>query len=157
MRILFVCLGNICRSPTAEAAVREALVAEGLAHAVQVDSAGTGSWHVGSPPDARMRAAAAADGLVLEGIARQFTVDDFDRFDLVFAMDRANVRDLRELARDDVERGKVRLFRDFDPDGNGSPLDVPDPYYGGAEGFREVVAMARRTARSLVADIAART
>lgn len=149
-RILTVCLGNICRSPTTEAAIREA--AERVDIDVEVDSAGTGAWHVGNPPDRRMTSAALDDGLMLRGAARQVTADDFAAFDLILAMDRANLRDLMALAPDDEGRAKVRLFRDFagEPD-----QDVPDPYYGGSEGFREVVAIARAGAAGVVDAIRA--
>ncbi len=148
-RVLLVCLGNICRSPTAEAAVREAAADAGVD--LEVDSAGTGAWHVGNPPDERMTSAAAEDGLHLAGSARQVTVDDFARFDLVVAMDASNRDDLLRLAPDDDARARVRLFRDYaDETGQG----VPDPYYGGPDGFREVVAIVRRAARGLVEAIA---
>ena len=153
LRVLLVCLGNICRSPTAEAAVREALAEAGLEDRVAVDSAGTGSWHIGNPPDPRMREAAAADGLHLEGAARQVTVDDFAHFDLLLAMDRSNAHDLLELAPDEQARAKIRLFREFDPDAVGD--EVPDPYYGGEEGFRRVVEICRAGAAGLVAHLEA--
>lgn len=148
MRILLVCLGNICRSPTAEAALREALEEAGLHGRVEVDSAGTGDWHVGRPPDRRMTAAAAAVGLRLAGSARIVQHDDFEKFDLILVMDRANLRDVRALAPSPEAQGKVRLFREFDPDADG--LEVPDPYYGGPDGFGRVVASTRAAARGLV-------
>ncbi len=147
-RVLLVCLGNICRSPTAEAAVREAADQAGVD--LEVDSAGTGAWHVGEPPDARMTAAAAEDDLHLAGAARQVTPDDFRDFDLVVAMDTSNLDDLGRLAPDDDARGRLRLFREYaDEAGQG----VPDPYYGGPDGFREVVRIVRRAAAGLVAAI----
>ena len=149
MRILMVCLGNICRSPTAEAALREAADEAGID--VEVDSAGTGAWHVGNPPDERMTAAAREVGLTLEGAARQVTADDLEDYDLVLAMDRENLRDLRSIAPADLPDGRIRLFRSFDPDAPDE--DVPDPYYGGPRGFAEVVEMARRTAGELVRRI----
>lgn len=148
-RVLLVCLGNICRSPTAEAAVREAAADAGVD--LDVDSAGTGAWHVGNPPDARMTSAAAEDALELTGSARQVTADDFSEFDLVVAMDRSNRDDLLRLAPDDDARSRVRLFRDYAGE---TGQDVPDPYYGGPDGFREVVAIVRRAARGMVASIA---
>lgn len=145
MRVLLVCLGNICRSPTAEAAVREAAEVAGVD--LEVDSAGTGGWHVGEPPDRRMTAAAAEDDLQLLGAARQLAVEDFDRFDLLVAMDQANLEDLRRLAPDDDARDRIRLFRDYAGEhGEG----VPDPYYGGPDGFRQVVGIVRRAAAGLV-------
>ena len=152
MRVLTVCLGNICRSPTAEAAIREAATARGLA--LDVDSAGTGEWHIGEKPDARMRAAAAEVGLDVDGRARQVAASDLDDFDLVLAMDRDNLRVLQRLGTGTAE---VALFRAWDPEvPDGTDADVPDPYYGGPDGFAEVVAIARRTAAALVDDLAAR-
>jgi protein-tyrosine phosphatase len=148
MRILLVCLGNICRSPTAEAALREALAGAGFDGIVEVDSAGTGDWHVGEPPDRRMAAAAAEAGLRLEGVARRIQPADFHRFDLVLAMDRANLRKLHALAPDEDSRAKIRLFREFEPGADGD--EVPDPYYGGADGFARVVEIVRAGARGLV-------
>lgn len=146
-----MCLGNICRSPTAEAAVREALADAGLDGTVEVQSAGTGSWHIGEPPDPRMRKAAEAVGLPLDGAARQVSPDDFHRHDLILAMDRANLRDLQALAPDEAARAKVRLFRDFDPAADGE--EVPDPYFGGERGFARVVEICRAGAAGLVAAL----
>src|SRR5262245_46150191 len=112
MRLLFVCLGNICRSPTAEGTMRALVEQAGLRRQVQLDSAGTGSWHVGEPPDARATAAARARGIELRGAAREVTPRDFDDFDLVLAMDRSNMRALRQLAPSDQAREKVRLLRE---------------------------------------------
>lgn len=147
-RVLAVCLGNICRSPTAEAALRDAAERAGID--LEVDSAGTAAYHVGAAPDARMTRAAAADGLVLDGRARKATADDLDRFDLVLAMDRQNLADLRALARDDAARARVRLFRDFADEFD---QDVPDPYYGGEDGFHEVVRIVRRAADGVIEAI----
>lgn len=147
-RILTVCLGNICRSPTAEAALLEAATAAGVD--IEVDSAGTGAWHVGEPPDRRMTAAAREVGLTLDGSARQVRVSDFDDFDLLLAMDRSNQRDLLALAPDDTAAAKVRLFRDFAGEVG---QDVPDPYYGGPDGFREVVDIARRAAAGVIESL----
>lgn len=147
-RVLLVCLGNICRSPTAEAAVRAAAAEAGVD--LEVDSAGTGAWHVGDPPDPRMTAAAADDDLHLTGRARQVTAEDFAVFDLVVAMDDANRADLLRLAPDADARARVRLFREY----AGEPgAGVPDPYFGGPDGFHEVVAIVRRAARGLVAAV----
>lgn len=151
MRILLVCLGNICRSPTAEAALIEALADARLDDRVEVASAGTGNWHVGQPPDERMTAAAAEVGLALSGSARQITTEDFTQFDLILAMDEANYRDLLALAPDDDARSRIRRFRDFDPDADGQ--DVPDPYYGGPEGFSRVVEIVRAGAEGIVEHV----
>ncbi len=152
VRVLLVCLGNICRSPTAAAAVREAAAAAGVD--LEVDSAGTGDWNVGRPPDPRMIAAARAVGLELDGRARQVTEEDFDRYDLLLAMDRANLRRLRALAPSEAARRKVRLFRSFE---SGAPegAEVTDPYYGGKRGFETVVELSRSGASGLVDAIAA--
>ena len=152
LRILTVCLGNICRSPTAEAAVAEAAAARGLD--VEVSSAGTGAWHVGEPPDRRMRTAAAERDLHLRGTAVQVTADAMSAADLVLAMDRRNLSELELLAASADVATPIVLFRRFDPRGDGDP-DVPDPYFGGSEGFSEVVEMCRRTATALVAALAA--
>jgi len=135
MRVLFVCLGNICRSPTAEGVMRAVVAGRGLDGAVEVDSAGTGPWHAGEPADERMRRAAGRRGYELGSRARQVHPEDFDRFDLIIAMDRENLADLRALAP--PGRDNLHLFSDFLPPG--SPRDVPDPYYGGERGFEEVL------------------
>ncbi|MFZ1153734.1 MAG: low molecular weight protein-tyrosine-phosphatase [Solirubrobacteraceae bacterium] len=136
MRILFVCLGNICRSPTAEGVMTHLAAEAGLQGNIELDSAGTGSWHVGEPPDMRATEAARARGIVLESVARQVRVDDFENFDLILAMDSSNERALRQLAPDASSREKVRLLREFDPASVGlGDLDVPDPYYDSQRGF----------------------
>lgn len=150
--VLAVCLGNICRSPTAEAALLEAAQEQGID--LEVRSAGTGDWHVGRPPDARMQEAAAQLGLMLSGRAKQVDEADLEAADLVLAMDRSNQADLMQLAQRSGVTTPIRLFRDFDPEAAGQ-LDVPDPYYGGPEGFTEVVIMVRRVARCIVTQIAA--
>ena len=148
--VLAVCLGNICRSPTAEAALKEAAEEAGLD--IEVRSAGTGGWHVGAPPDERMTRAAAEDRLALTGEAAQVTPDDLAEATLVLAMDRHNLADLERLAADAGVEADLRLFREFDPEGGGDH-DVPDPYYGGPDGFVEVVRMVRRTAAEVVAHL----
>lgn len=149
--ILTVCLGNICRSPTAEAALREAAERAGLD--LTVRSAGTGGWHVGNPPDPRMRTAGATAGLDIDGAAARVTAQDLHEADLVLAMDRSNLRDLQRLAAAADVTTPIRLFREFDPRA-GDDLDVPDPYDGGPDGFVEVVDIARRTAREVVTKLA---
>jgi protein-tyrosine phosphatase len=140
MNILFVCLGNICRSPTAEGVMRKLVRDAGLEQSFELDSAGTGAWHVGDPPDERATAAARNRGIALEGQARKVRPDDFDRFDLILAMDSANERDLAYLAPSQDARAKVRLLREFDPASGGlEDLDVPDPYYDSARGFEIVL------------------
>jgi protein-tyrosine phosphatase len=154
-RLLFVCLGNICRSPTAEGVMR-ALVAEaGLSESIQLDSAGTGGWHIGSAPDERAAAVAGARGIALEGCARQVSADDFLEFDLLIAMDRSNVRELRRLAGSDEQRAPVRLLREFDPASTDGERDVPDPYYGSPGGFDEVLDLVQAACEGLLAQIVA--
>jgi protein-tyrosine phosphatase len=154
LRVLFVCLGNICRSPTAEGTMRALVREAGLEDQIELDSAGTGSWHVGSPPDPRATAAAAARGVSLKGAARTVGPDDFDDFDLVIAMDRSNRRELIGLARGESERVKVRLLREFDPENpGGDALDVPDPYYGAEGGFEEVFQIVQASCEGLLAEI----
>ena len=150
MKICFVCLGNICRSPTAEAVMRA--LAERAGKTVELDSAGTGGWHVGELADPRTRAAAARRGYAIEHRARQFSADDFARFDLVLAMDQQNLRDLRALARGTPALSRITLFREYDstaPDG----ADVPDPYAGGADGFEHVLDICERACRGLLETI----
>ena len=137
MRVSFVCLGNICRSPMAAAVMVHRAAEAGMP--VEVDSAGTASYHVGEPADPRTAAELRRRGVALDHAARQFRAADFARFDLVLAMDHANAASLRRLAPTDEDAGKVRLLREFDPAGDG--LEVPDPYYGGEDGFREVFDM----------------
>jgi protein-tyrosine phosphatase len=147
MRILFVCMGNICRSPTAEGVMRALVREAGLEDRIEVDSAGTGGWHVGAPPDRRATDAAARRGTELSGAARRFDATrDFDRFDLIVAMDAENRRDLEALAPDDEARAKVRMFLAGD-------RDVPDPYYGGDDGFEEVLDLVEEAARDLLLEL----
>jgi protein-tyrosine phosphatase len=183
-RLLFVCLGNICRSPTAEGVMRALVREAGLQDRIELDSAGTGSWHVGSPPDPRAVAAAHACGISLYGVARTVRQDDFEDFDLVLAMDSSNMRELRRLAPSRQARAKVRLLREFDPASRprgaerprgrvssedalpaqlsglrsgwvGDDLDVPDPYYGAPGGFEEVLDLVQAACSGLLAQIRA--
>jgi protein-tyrosine phosphatase len=151
VRILFVCMGNICRSPTAEGVMRHLLEQEGLAGEIEIDSAGTGAWHAGSPPDRRATAAAKARGIALEGTARQVTEEDFETFDLLLCADAENVAALRALAPPGTE-DRVRLLRSFDPAGDGD-LDVPDPYYGGDQGFEHVLDQVEAACRGLLDQV----
>ncbi len=136
-RLLFVCLGNICRSPSAENIMNHLIRQRGLAGQVTCDSAGTASYHVGSAPDRRMAQAAKAYGVELQGQARQFEAADFDRFDYILAMDRQNYRDIVALDPTGRCRDRVRLMCDFCR--THRDQEVPDPYYGGPEGFNYVV------------------
>jgi protein-tyrosine phosphatase len=155
-RLLFVCLGNICRSPTAEGVMRSLVRQAGLEDSIELDSAGTGAWHVGSAPDERASAAAGSRGIALDGCARQVRAEDFEDFDLLIAMDRANLRELRALASDDEQRARVRLLREFDPaSAGGADLDVPDPYYGAPGGFEEVLDLVQAACEGLLAQVRA--
>jgi protein-tyrosine phosphatase len=154
LRLLFVCLGNICRSPTAEGVMRTVVAEAGMQDSIDVDSAGTGAWHVGSPPDPRASAAALARDIELAGAARQVQEEDFEDFDLLLAMDRSNMVDLLALAPDEHARARVRLLREFDPASeDADDLDVPDPYYGGSEGFEEVLDLVLAACDGLLAEI----
>ncbi|HEV2945212.1 MAG TPA: low molecular weight protein-tyrosine-phosphatase [Solirubrobacteraceae bacterium] len=154
VQILFVCLGNICRSPTAEGVMRSLIVAEGLEDEIELDSAGTGAWHVGSEPDARATGAAANRGVTLTGTARQVRPADFEEFDLILAMDTSNMRDLEALAPNEAARAKVCLLRGFDPASvDSDDLDVPDPYYGGDDGFGTVFDLVLAACEGLLVEI----
>ncbi|MBA1213263.1 low molecular weight protein-tyrosine-phosphatase [Pseudomonas oryzihabitans] len=152
LRILFVCMGNICRSPTAEGILRAKLDAAGLAEAVELDSAGTGDWHVGKAPDARAIQAAAGRGYDIGDLrARQVTADDFQRFDLILAMDQDNLAWLKQLRPGTGAVPELFLAR------QGLAVDeVPDPYYGGAAGFARVLDLLESACDGLVAEVAAR-
>jgi protein-tyrosine phosphatase len=157
MKLLFVCLGNICRSPTAEGVMRKLVRERGLEGEVDIDSAGLGDWHVGNPPDARATEAADRRGIALEGAARQVRPSDFADFDLVLAMDRQNLDALQALAPDDESRAKVRLLREFDPaSAERGDLEVPDPYYGADRGFDEVLDLVQAACEGLLDEVAAR-
>lgn len=149
MRILVVCLGNICRSPLAEAAIKKA--AREAEFEVEVDSAGTGSWHVGAPPHPETVAAGARSGLTIEGRARKFNRIDFDRFDMILAMDGSNVEDLIKMAPSKAAQAKIRLFRTFDPETDES--EVPDPWGGTAADYDETVRIATAAAQGLVTHL----
>lgn len=149
-KILFVCLGNICRSPAAEGVFLHLLREAGLETEFEVDSAGTGGWHAGESADRRMREAAKRRGIHLPSVARQVRTEDFERFDLILAMDADNRQALVSKAPTE-HRHKVRLFREWDELGPGE--DVPDPYYGGPEGFELVLDMVTRAGRSLLLEL----
>jgi protein-tyrosine phosphatase len=150
VRILFVCMGNICRSPTAEGVMRRLVQEQGLDDVVEIDSAGTGSWHIGDPPDERATEAARARGVTLAGVARAVARRDFDDFDLILAADRHNLEDLLAVAPAGA-RDRIHLLREFDPASDGAPdLDVPDPYYGGPEGFEHVLDVVEAACRGVL-------
>ncbi len=151
-RVIFVCMGNICRSPMAEVVLRHQLTGRGLANLVTVDSAGTGGWHVGDPADRRARAALERRGYTSAHSARQFDPVWFADHDLVLALDDENLRDLKRLAPTRDQAAAVRRLREFDPDAEA--VDVPDPYYGGAAGFDEVLDQIEAACAGLVDHLA---
>lgn len=150
--ILFVCTGNICRSPTAAAVFARQVQDAGLGGQIGIDSAGTGDWHLGQQADRRSRLHADRRGYDLnEHRARQITREEFEHFDLVIAMDRGHQRELEQLAPAS-QRGKVRLFMDYA--GIDGVRDVPDPYYGGADGFEKVLDLIERASAGLLRELA---
>jgi protein-tyrosine phosphatase len=147
--VLFVCLGNICRSPLAEGVFRQVVGEAGLADRFEIDSAGTSSYHTGSPPDSRTTAVARRRGLALDHAARQITAEDLDRYDYIVVMDESNHERVRRLAESVKPEMEILLLRDFDPEADGS-REVPDPYFGGESGFEEVHDMVERACRGLL-------
>jgi protein-tyrosine phosphatase len=149
IRVVFVCTGNICRSPSAEAVLRTLVADAGLSDQVEVGSAGTGGWHVGEDSDPRSLTALRARGYDLRHSARQFRPGWFDEHELVVALDTSHLLDLKRM-RPGVD---VHLLREWDPEGSG---DVPDPYYGGLEGFEEVLDMVERCCEGMLEDLRGR-
>ena len=150
-RLLFVCLGNICRSPMAEGVFRRVAEEEGVLHLFEIDSAGLGDWHRGQAPDARAQAAARNRGIDISGqSARQVTGADYARFDLLLAMDSSNYEELTQLAPKPA-RHKVRRFLDFAP--QVGTKDVPDPFFGGSDGFDHALDLIEDAARGLITDL----
>jgi len=147
--VLFICLGNICRSPTAEGVMRHAIQQAGAD--IQVDSAGTSSYHVGEPADARMRRHAARRGYQLTSRSRAFRRRDFEDFDLIVSMDASNLSALRRLDRDGSYAHKLVLMTDYCSRHQAG--EVPDPYYGGAQGFEEVLDLVEDAAQGLLAEL----
>lgn len=136
-KLLFVCMGNICRSPAAEAVMKHVVDREGLGDRIHIDSAGTLGMHAGNQADARMRKAGFNRGYDLTSIARQVSRDDFDEFDLILVMDRQNRRDIRPFEPKGTSPGQLRLFCEFCSEHD--MIEVPDPYYGGPQGFEDVL------------------
>lgn len=151
LRVLFVCMGNICRSPAGECVFRHYVREHGQAGTIDIDSAGTIGYHAGEPPDRRMIDAARQRGYTMTGAARQVRREDLDAFDLVVAMDRQNLRDLKALARTPEQLARIHLLTEFQPNAPGP--DVPDPYYGGPEGFDTVLDMIEEACPTLLAHL----
>jgi len=150
-RVLFVCLGNICRSPTAEGVFRHLVEKAGLQDRIVIDSAGTGDYQIGNPPDERASRAAKARGYVLTGRARQVTRKDFAEFDYVIAMDEQNLRDLKRSSPGEHAH-KIRLFTEFC---SSEACEVPDPYAGGPEGFEHVLDLVEDAAQGFLRHVRA--
>ncbi|GCB47750.1 low molecular weight protein-tyrosine-phosphatase [Streptomyces sp. NL15-2K] len=151
-RVCFVCTGNICRSPMAESVFRARLQEAGLDGLVEVDSAGTGGWHEGDGADPRTVTVLADNGYDSEHTARQFQASWFSRLDFVIALDVGHLKALRRLAPCEEDAQKVRLLRSYDP-AAGADLDVPDPYYGGMDGFEECLEMVEAASDGLLAAV----
>lgn len=151
VKVLFVCLGNICRSPTAEGVFRKHVLEAGLEESILVDSAGTHAYHIGEPPDRRAQETAARRGIDISGLrGRRATEADLDEFDYVLAMDRENLHNLLAISRDH-QRERIRLFLEFADELDEN--EVPDPYYGGPSGFDRVMDMIEDASAGLLADI----
>ena len=146
--VLFVCLGNICRSPLAEGVFRHLVEDAGVVDRFEIDSAGTGAWHVGERPDSRATLVAERHGVRLDSRARQVTPEDLRHFRYVVAMDRDNLRTLERMASELGSDAEIRLLLEYDPDADGD--EVPDPYYGGASGFEAVYEMIHRACREML-------
>jgi protein-tyrosine phosphatase len=151
--VLFVCLGNICRSPLAEAVFRHQVRQRHLEHLFEIDSAGTAGYHAGDPPDARSVATARERGVVVEGCSRKLLPEDLHRHEYVIVMDSENLRNVQQLAARAGGRARIHLLREWDPDFPGG--DVPDPYYGGPRGFDDVQDIVERSCERLLEDILA--
>jgi len=154
-RVLFICMGNICRSPTAEGVFRQLLVERRLDLEIEVDSAGTHDYHIGAPPDARAIAAARRRGIDLSQLrARHVSAEDFERFDLILAMDEDNLRELRSRSAP-AQHSRLGLMMDYAPDA--ARRIVPDPYYGGPQGFEEVLDLLEQAAEGLLRELQSRS
>ncbi|MET0792997.1 MAG: low molecular weight protein-tyrosine-phosphatase [Polyangiaceae bacterium] len=147
-----MCLGNICRSPTAEGVFRFLVSEAGLEERFEIDSAGTAGYHSGEPPDRRARAAGERAGIPITGRARQFLVGDFARFERVIAMDASNASDLRRIAPSPEQSAKIRLLRSFDP-AAAPNAPIPDPYYGAESGFDDVLELCRTACEHLLQEL----
>jgi protein-tyrosine phosphatase len=154
LKVLFVCLGNICRSPLAEGVFRHMVAAAGLADKFIIDSAGTSSYHIGDPPDSRTTAVALTRGVQLSGAARQVLTRDLMDFDYVLVMDEENLESVKRLVKGKTTRAQIKLLREFDVQAT-NVFNVPDPYYGGPRGFENVHDIVERSCAALLEQIRA--
>jgi protein-tyrosine phosphatase len=153
-KILFVCLGNICRSPLAEAIFKHKLKKRGIEHQFEVDSCGTANYHIGDAPDSRSIANARKNGVTIDHIGRQLQARDLDHYDLILAMDKSNLTNIFRLQTEEGHLEKIKLMREFDPLQNGE--EVPDPYYGGEGGFQQVFDILDRSTETLIENLIAK-
>jgi protein-tyrosine phosphatase len=153
IKVLFVCLGNICRSPLAEAVFKHKVKERELEHLFEIDSCGTSNYHIGDPPDSRTIANAVKNGISIQHLGRQLCVDDLSYYDVILAMDNANVQSIRGLKSANDFAHKIQLMRNYDPDNKGA--EVPDPYHGNENNFQDVFEIVNRSADALLNDLMA--
>lgn len=151
-KIVFVCLGNICRSPTAEGVFQHLVNERGLESYFFIDSAGTSAYHIGEPANSKSQKTANQHGIQLKSRARRFESEDLDEFDLILAMDRENYQNIMGLEGNGKYSHKVKLMREYDPK-SGNDAEVPDPYYGGMDGFKNVFDIVKRSCEALLDEL----